>query len=453
MSIRIVINHSENPRADYITWSPSPCSINVTDGIARTVVIKNKNPNSDGGQMVFMNTPVGPVSDQLTLNLPANGNVVEIFIAGKYDQSTPQGKAFASNKDKDAIMVLLDGTTSAFVGEKALMVRVRKNANILTAGERDRFLGAFVRFNQSGKFVDFQNRHLGGPVSREIHGRSSFLVWHRAFLLDLERQLQADDPSVCLPYWKFDEASPKVFTKDFMGIPGDLELLVFSDLNPLKSWKLQVNGEGPNSGIKRGNYATDENGVKYPWKPASEKAIAVQNTEALTLQKEFGIIYKDFSRKIESDPHGSAHVSFNGQLSNISRAPADPLFFMLHGNIDRLWAKWQWLRDGQRFNITSTDTYPHLGAGTGFGIKPPSREGGIGDFTEDTMWPWNGVKGNPRPEDAPGGPFPKNMITQEPGAMPKVKSMIDYHGQFNKANNLNFAYDDVPFDFTNNQDV
>ena len=53
-----------------------------------------------------------------------------------------------------------------------------------------------------------------------------------------------------------------------------------------------------------------------------------------------GDAFVDFE-EMEGNPHGSAHVSFGGSISSIPTAAKDPLFFMLHANVDRLWAKWQ----------------------------------------------------------------------------------------------------------------
>ena len=49
---------------------------------------------------------------------------------------------------------------------------------------------------------------------------------------------------------------------------------------------------------------------------------------------------KSFAR-MEGTPHGAAHMSFNGRINNVPVAPEDPLFFLLHCNVDRLWALWQ----------------------------------------------------------------------------------------------------------------
>lgn len=393
--------------------------------------LRNKDTTS-GGQMIFAANVNAAYGDEIDLDLPANGDPVTFGVAGKFDQAT--GDGFPSTADKDAIISVTDQTTDAEITSHPLMVRVRKNADDLTEGERDRFLSALVTLNQSGNFVEFQNMHVNN-TSLEIHQRSCFLPWHRAYLLDLERNLQSIDPSVALPYWRFDEAAPNVFNLDFMGLPDVTGLVEFSATNPLRNWKLSIFGEGTGQGVRRRNQAS--------FNPATSPAVFVQNDENATLA--FGTRFQDFDA-IEGDPHGSAHVSFAGQISNIGRAPADPLFFMLHCNVDRLWAKWQWLigdsSGNALFDPTSSDAYPRQGNGN----PAAGGEGGIGNFTDDTMWPWNGISGAPRPATAPGGPFPLSLIASQPGTTPVVADTIDFHGQDQLSRSLGFAYDDVPYD-------
>jgi tyrosinase len=109
----------------------------------------------------------------------------------------------------------------------------------------------------------------------------------------------------------------------------------------------------------------------------------------------------------------------------------DPLFFMLHANVDRLWAKWQWVN--HRTRAADPDA---------FATTTPSN---IGHHLGDTMWPWNGITGRPRPATAPGGPFPKSDVTPAPGTTPKVQDLFD-HLAINGGNPLGYAYDDVPFE-------
>ncbi|KAK8043938.1 Monooxygenase [Apiospora phragmitis] len=53
--------------------------------------------------------------------------------------------------------------------------------------------------------------------------------------------------------------------------------------------------------------------------------------------------YADFRLYLESIPHGSIHSAVGGQKGDMkpSSSPNDPLFFLHHTQIDRLWALWQ----------------------------------------------------------------------------------------------------------------
>lgn len=434
MSVEIFVNFTRNPVRNYVTWSPARCAIRSTDGVARTVTLTNGNPAA-GGQVVFMTSADTASAATLQVNVPATG-FGEFYVAGRFDQTT--GQAFSSTSDGDASIQVSDATGTS-LATQPLMVRVRKDAATLTNGERDRFLSALVSLNQRGDFVDFQNIHTN-DTSLEIHGRSCFLPWHRLYLLDLERKLQAIDPSVALPYWRFDEPAPPVFTRDFMGVPDASGLVQFSSSNPMVNWRLTVFGEG--SGrirrIPQFNTATEPSLVEN-----DEAATINLGTAGISGQQQTN--FENFER-MEGDPHGSAHVSFDGQISDIGRAPSDPLFFMLHANVDRLWAKWQWLRD--RSDPASNAVYYKRGMGP---INPdPARAGAdrIGNYIEDTLWPWNGRLGDPRPRTAPGTYFPASPFLGVPDRYPTIRSAIDYQGQIDISDNLGFCYDDVPFDLT-----
>lgn len=426
MSVKILINNSEDPKTDYITWAKSKCKIISDENVPYNVILSNKSI-TNGGQIVFMKNENDLPSEVINIVIPANGSV-NFYIAGKFDLVT--GKSYPSNQDKDTSIVV-KGINDNTIIEKSLMVRVRKNANKLTIKERDAFLDSIVKLNQSGQYIELQNMHLEDN-SNEIHGRSCFLPWHRAFLLDLERKLQEINPSITIPYWKFDEKAPTVFTPDFLGIPDSTGMVEFSNTNPMVNWKLRLFGLGNGTRIRRGYFGQ--------WNPINQRAFLIRNNDSQTIA--VGSKYNEFIA-IEGDPHGMAHISFEGQLSDIGKAPADPLFFLLHCNIDRLWAKWQWINN--RYD-NNTNSYPNLG-----NTPNPNRSGelGIGNFTNDTMWPWNNISDSPRPLRAPSTGFPTTSLTNFPGSQPTVGNMIDFQGQNNDANNLYFAYDDVPFESSN----
>jgi tyrosinase len=107
------------------------------------------------------------------------------------------------------------------------------------------------------------------------------------------------------------------------------------------------------------------------------------------------------------------------------------LFFLLHCNVDRLWAKWQ--RQNARFDSTVAASF--------FG--DPNNP--VGHNLADTMWPWNGITTPPRPPTAPGGTLAPSPCVSAPGGQPRVRQTFDYHGSINAASRLGFDYDDVQF--------
>jgi tyrosinase len=81
-----------------------------------------------------------------------------------------------------------------------------------------------------GKFSALRDVHRDN-TSDEAHTYPAFPHWHRSYLLDLERELQQIDPTVALPYWKFDEPAPNVFRLKFMGV-ADLSIPPHPDEQP-----------------------------------------------------------------------------------------------------------------------------------------------------------------------------------------------------------------------------
>ena len=58
-----------------------------------------------------------------------------------------------------------------------------------------------------------------------------------------------------------------------------------------------------------------------------------------------------FQAAIEGAVHAGVHSAVGGDMETGS-SPSDPLFWLHHANIDRLWAKWQKQHPGERVHIT-----------------------------------------------------------------------------------------------------
>jgi tyrosinase len=160
---------------------------------------------------------------------------------------------------------------------------------------------------------------------------------------------------------------------------------------------------------------------------------------------------------METSFHNQAHNAWPAPswLLAPELAPRDPLFFLLHCNVDHVWAKWQWLRD--RYTATSTLTYDLQGSYA----NPPSGLGPVfvtdgnkivtnrtlGQYAGDTMWPWDHVTGgtntSARPTTAVLSPLPPTLSSTL-SDKPTVRSVIDYLNITSPApgEGLGYAYDD-----------
>ena len=416
-SLRVATAQGGGPDARYFGWTPVPCELRGVEGGEGSKLTIGQEFSASSGRLLFGKDE--PTEPELEVARPASGKAAKFMVAGEF------GKP--STVDGDVTVVVSDRTGQQLATFPA-MVRVRKNANVLDSGERNRFLQAFAAINNAGQgvFRAFRRSHSLATVA-QAHGDAAFLPWHRAFLLDLERELQQVEPSVALPYWRFDRKAPRVFTRDYMGAAdqatGTAQLRAS---NPLTTWS--TDGAVGIQRLPLFNTQTSS--------ASGAGDTLVEEGEITKFKGKFDAL----PNPLELNPHGSAHVSFAGFVEDLETAARDPLFYLLHCNVDRLWAKWQWLQ--KRMDPSDPKAFGSLkpnGQSVQDGNRPPGHNLG------DTMWPWNGITSNPRPNFSPRTPFAQGVGVKAPGAKPKVRSMIDYQGVHRAADRLGFDYDDVPY--------
>lgn len=430
MNVTIEIATTDQDDRCFVTWAPVRAQVRMdgADTAVATHRVTLRNAGTVGGGQVNFDAQRGDAGDEtLTLDLASNGTAEEIWVAGEF--------GVASRDYGDAVIEAVDAQ-GAVVGRRALMVRVRKDAATLSDAERDRFLEALATLNDAGDgpFRAFRDMHVRESAA-EAHGAAGFLPWHRAYLLDLERSLQEIDAAVALPYWRFDRPAPALFAPDFFGMPSadpaDGDVIEFPHGHPLEFWRTDTVDRVE----RRPLWDIDEapptrvrfpNGVVRDWVISQADTFDLGGPAAL---------YSGF-RDMETAPHGFAHTSFAGPIGSVPTAAKDPLFFLLHANVDRLWAFWQWLNrrtaPGEDASYSLLDSH-----------RPPDN---LGHKLDDTMWPWNGETASPRPNfPPPRGAFPGSPFSPLPGPRPRVRDMIDLHGVQGGAD-LGFSYDDVPFE-------
>jgi tyrosinase len=470
---------ADNPTDDYVTWAPTFCRARLNPPMAQNAAVVLTNDPAGaipgGGDVNFAaiqnpwpaNTTAAGAN--LPLNLPANGAWVSFVIAGKF--GTP------STNDKDTIVQAhLNAANGAVIGTKALMVRVRKNGNNLTASERSRFLFALRAFrNQGGSnYLIFQELHrLATTAGDEAHMQPAFFPWHRAMLLHVERELQKIDPSVALHYWNWDAAAPNVFTQNFIGAPdltagaGGTAEPIFAATNPLNGW---------NTDLPFSNGELRRSGSDHTLAPVAGyfKPLDSPGNPSLIDRPDFGprANAATFSNEEEELDHNPAHgwPCAGGHLAFPVRSAADPLFYLLHSQVERQWAYWQWKKNRFGTIVANALTFP---APAHYDNNGNWNDPGVlnwqkGSFLEDGMWPWDGTSGGAagraqRPVNQAPGPGPNIPVSQPAvpmtqfplslrknlwpaaAATPRPRDMIDYLGRFRPQDGLGFCYDDVPY--------
>jgi tyrosinase len=475
----IGINDNAAPNAAYITWTPTKFRISRSDNSNSEKLTLNQEQLKDtvpefpkdidlsklGIPTILFydsNVPNSKGEESYEIQFKAGESHKDIFLGGKFQAE----KLFngASPEDLDIkIKAIKDGKEITAI---KTMIRVRKNANLLSKNAKAAYLHALSTINKTdaeGRGIgiystDFFKMHVKG--SRSIaHGTEVFLPWHRLYLLDLERQLQNVDPKVSLHYWKFDEPAPNIFKADFLGesIIDKAENPImtngvstnfarFNADNPLKYWSIdreklirrmswfdnQKEQAGFNDSEQQSFYPVQKESDTYAGKQHLFKQVKDKNGNLITDDKSFTVL--------EGDPHGYTHVSNNGFINYVPTAPKDPIFFFLHSNVERMWGKWQTMH--KLFDPTSEDNYPNQ-------KEDPSIPSWKNINAQ--LWPWNGkVTPNEYHYEAPGTRTNNFTISDcyknFENNSPIIKDALDPFGVIDYNNYLGFEYDDAaPF--------
>lgn len=299
---------------------------------------------------------------------------------------------------------------------------VRKSAVDLPSDERDRFLEALIRLKHRpapngpdgvSRYDQFVALHLavmvvlapGLPPGETVnfgHWNIGFCAWHRQYLRELEKALQAEVANVTIPYWDWTDhvgAIDALFTQDFLGslrvgTPGPMADSVLRNPVPPAErpawWPPGAEGypihplleEGFGPVLARGS-------VGVGWPPS---AASIGQLEGLVISQPdvhpfwyFWLVLEQGHPQITSSTHNSGHNFIGGHMSG-GFSPNDPIFWLHHANVDRLWANWQASRLANVPSTTHEDHYPPPAQLSPFdgGQAPP------GHGLNDTMWPWVG---------------------------------------------------------------
>lgn len=198
---------------------------------------------------------------------------------------------------------------------------IRRNLTNLANAELISLANAFNKLWDSGFIKNNADLH-NDNFHNGIHLGPAFLPWHRDFLRKLELELQTHDPSISLPYWDWTANDSR-------------------DLNQ-GPWESTFGGRDNRGGQFDHwtyNRSGDAAGVTLP--TLSYVVAELEATNFLEL------------RALETGSHFPGHAWTGGTMAK-GESPLDPLFYLHHCNIDRIWAIWQ-------MNNPDKEQYEHIG--------------------------------------------------------------------------------------------
>jgi hypothetical protein len=157
--------------------------------------------------------------------------------------------------------------------------------------------------------------HATDPSDAEHYQQWYFLPWHRLMLAQFEGVIREvlHDESFTLPYW-----NPVTGNGDDFIVPA-----VFRE---------------PGS--------TLYNGTRWPWVNGGSRIDDLYRdwisfnalNETFYIDKPQGSL--GFEPYLDQNPHFFTHFALGGDMAEFSTVGADPMFYLHHANMDRLWESW-----------------------------------------------------------------------------------------------------------------
>jgi tyrosinase len=157
-----------------------------------------------------------------------------------------------------------------------------------------------------------------------------FLAWHRAYLYYMEKMLQkaAAEPRLRIPYWNYTDPTSRSLPTPFL----DSTSVLFSPSRNMTLPTDEVTPSAANTSValSRVNFVGSDAELAFG---GGQEAAPVQ------------FPFENKAGSLERVPHNAIHTQVGGRMQNARLAALDPVFWLHHCNIDRLWEVW--LQSGQ----------------------------------------------------------------------------------------------------------
>lgn len=218
-------------------------------------------------------------------------------------------------------------------------------------------------------------------IRNAAHRGPAFLPWHREFLMRLEQDLRAVEPSVAIPYWDWasdaalpDPSAGQVWSSNLMGGDGDPADGDIVKTGPFRQGEWEtVDSSGSPAGPLRREFARSSDAVMTGWTmlPTQSHVSTVLGRTPYDASPWNRASQPSFRNELEGwiqqGLHNRVHVWVGGDMLP-GTSPNDPVFFLHHCFVDKIWADWR----------AQHPTEQYL----------PQTGGPAGHNVGDAMYPW-----------------------------------------------------------------
>ena len=165
-----------------------------------------------------------------------------------------------------------------------------------------------------------------------VHGGPEFLAWHREMVNRFEIMIRQVDERLSLHYWDWTRDGTPLFTEDFMGsADGDAG-------DPWLAAGFYVPGADP---YRADAFDPDHNNPADPPRTLTRDYSGGTFPSSVDDDIVNAADYQEMRGLLE-DAHNDAHsVLIGGTIGDPHISFRDPFVFLLHSNVDRLFARWQ----------------------------------------------------------------------------------------------------------------
>jgi tyrosinase len=201
--------------------------------------------------------------------------------------------------------------------------------------------------------LNAMNAMMIGHVANWGHLSAAFGPWHRVLLAHLEAELRAIDSTVTLPYWDWtdDGSTQAVFADNFLGSNGrdsDGQVMDGPFAYAKGNWRVVVKDEDSDPDFLARSFGADPSATALPDKTQDQDPVMALTDyddspwydDMRRTRDQRARVDALFRFRLEYDLHNLVHRYVGGDMA-LAASPNDPVFFLHHCNLDRLWSLWE----------------------------------------------------------------------------------------------------------------